>query len=722
MAARFVALACLLGLEGALGEAASESAAANPIRKVVNLLQAMMKKVEKEGEKSEDLHEKFMCYCKTSGGGLETSIAAAEDKIPALEAAIKSAASRKEQAEADLKQHQTDRSAAKVAMTEATAIREKEKAAFDKALAESKTNLAAMGRAITAIDKGMGAGFLQTPTAAAVRAIFEDRQDVTSGDRQEILAFLSQSQSGEYAPASGEISGILKTMHDEMSTDQKNEISSEEAAVKSNEGLMETKEKLVATLTKSIETKMQRIGDLGIEIATMKGDLGDTSDALAEDKAFAQDLKKDCATRGEVHAEEKQMRAQEVVALADTIKILNDDDALELFKKTLPGAGSSFLQVQKSADARQVQARALLEQARSHMKPGQHRHLDFVLLALHGRKVGFGKIVKMIDELVATLKTEQQDDEHKKEYCVEQFDQADDKKKGLERSISDLETVIAESKESIATLGEEIAGLKTGIVALDKAVAEATEQRQAEAAEYKDLMASNGAAKELILFAKNRLNKFYNPKLFKAAPKRELSAGDRIYENQGGEIPTEAAGGIAGTGISFAQLSSRSGAAPPPPPASAAAYVKSSEANGGVMAMMGLLVQDLDKEMTVAETDETNAQAEYKQIMSESAEKRAQDSKSLTDKEAAKADTQSALERSIADKKAAGKELMGTMKYIMALKSECDWLLQYFDVRKEARADEIDSLQKAKAVLSGADFSFLQHTDALRARKFLRGL
>merc|ERR1711972_320582 len=99
--------------------------------------------------------------------------------------------------------------------------------------------------------------------------------------------------------------------------------------------------------------------------------------------------------------------------------------------------------------------------------------------------------------------------------------------------------------------------------------------------------------------------------------------------------------------------------------------------------------------------------------MSDSAEKRAQDSKSLTDKEAAKADTQSALERSTADKKAAGKELMGTMKYISSLKAECDWLLQYFDVRKEARADEIDSLQKAKAVLSGADFSFLQHDDAM---------
>merc|ERR1711972_1227823 len=129
----------------------------------------------------------------------------------------------------------------------------------------------------------------------------------------------------------------------------------------------------------------------------------------------------------------------------------------------------------------------------------------------------------------------QKDDDDKKEYCVKQFDEADDKKKGLERSISDLETVISESKEGIATLTDEIAALKAGIVALDKAVAEATEQRKAENADYKDLMQSNTAAKELILFAKNRLNKFYNPKLYKAPPKRQLSEGDQIYENNGGD-------------------------------------------------------------------------------------------------------------------------------------------------------------------------------------------
>ena len=297
-----------------------------------------------------------------------------------------------------------------------------------------------------------------------------------------------------------------------------------------------------------------------------------------------------------------------------------------------------------------------------------------------------------------------------------QFDEADDKKKGLERSISDSETVISEAKEGIATLTDEIAALKAGIVALDKAVAEATAQRKSENVDYKDLMQSNTAAKELILFAKNRLNKFYNPKLYKAAPKRELSAGDQIYENEGGDIPKEAAGGIAGTGISFAQLSSKDVDAPPPPPAVAAAYTKNSESNGGVMAMMDILVQDLDKEMTEAEAEEKNAQAAYDNTMAESSEKRTQDAKSLTDKEAAKADLEGSLETSQADKKKASKELMGTLQYIQSLKAECDWLMKYFDVRKQARTDEIDSLEKAKAVLSGADFSLLQR----RARKFLR--
>merc|ERR1719367_1587916 len=142
--------------------------------------------------------------------------------------------------------------------------------------------------------------------------------------------------------------------------------------------------------------------------------------------------------------------------------------------------------MQASSGVLRKRAGTALSRARSHMKAGHHR-LDFVLLALHGRKVGFEKVVKLIDGLVATLKLEQQDDEHKKEYCEAQFDNTDDKRKVLERSIADIEPVIEERKEGLATLIEEIKALKAGIVALDKSVADATAQRKAESAENKDL-------------------------------------------------------------------------------------------------------------------------------------------------------------------------------------------------------------------------------------------
>merc|ERR1711972_592367 len=126
--------------------------------------------------------------------------------------------------------------------------------------------------------------------------------------------------------------------------------------------------------------------------------------------------------------------------------------------------------------------------------------------------------------------------DNKKEYCAAQFDQSDDKKKTLEKAISDTEAAIASTEEGIANLKDEIAALTAGIAALDKSVAEATEQRKQEHQDYKDLMASDTATKELLGFAKNRLNKFYNPKLYKAPAKVELSKEDRILENNGGAV------------------------------------------------------------------------------------------------------------------------------------------------------------------------------------------
>jgi len=198
-----------------------------------------------------------------------------------------------------------------------------------------------------------------------------------------------------------------------------------------------------------------------------------------------------------------------------------------------------------------------------------------------------------------------------------------------------------------------------------------------------------------------------------APPKQELSREDRIAVNMGGEAPTTPApGGIAGTGVTvFLQTSSVG--APPPPPETFGAYSKKSDESTGVIGMIDLLISDLDKEMTEATTEEKNAQADYEEMMGESASKRTTDSKALADKESAKADLEVDLETYKTTKTSTTKELMATLKYIESLHAECDWLLKYFDVRKEARTGEIDALTKAKAVLSGADYSFVQIVKAM---------
>merc|ERR1719265_686744 len=123
--------------------------------------------------------------------------------------------------------------------------------------------------------------------------------------------------------------------------------------------------------------------------------------------------------------------------------------------------------MQVTADSSRERALSMLKAAEANVKPAQ-RSLNFISLALQGKKVGFEKVIKMCDEMSALLTKEQGDDDKKKEYCDKQFDVADDKKKGLEQSISDSEKAIADAEETIATAASDIEALEAGVKALDK--------------------------------------------------------------------------------------------------------------------------------------------------------------------------------------------------------------------------------------------------------------
>eukprot|EP00747_Dinoflagellata_sp_TGD_P186063 gnl/TRDRNA2_/TRDRNA2_42905_c0_seq1.p1 gnl/TRDRNA2_/TRDRNA2_42905_c0~~gnl/TRDRNA2_/TRDRNA2_42905_c0_seq1.p1 ORF type:complete len:409 (-),score=161.60 gnl/TRDRNA2_/TRDRNA2_42905_c0_seq1:90-1316(-) len=404
----------------------------------------------------------------------------------------------------------------------------------------------------------------------------------------------------------------------------------------------------------------------------MSNDLTDTQEALVDDKKFLKDLAVNCASKEKEWAERTKARSEELLALQETIKILNDDDALELFKKTL--ASASLLQMRERNDKVRATALAILKDAK-HMRATDR---DLLLLALGSKAKDFSKVIKIIDGMITNLKKEQVDDDAKKEYCEKALDEAASKLKTLKGQIDDLETSIADAKEAVKTYTTDLETLKDSIKALDKSVADASYNRKEDHEDFTGLMSGNAAAKELIEFAKNRLQKFYNPSLYKppattAAPSPffvQINAHVHHKDTQPGPAPGD-----------FGE--------------------QKKQESGGVIAMMDTLVKDLDKEMTEAQFAEENAQKEYEELIADSAAKREEDSKAVTDKEKAKAEAEASLQEDTELKRGTTGQFLAAGQYKAQVHGECDWFVSNFDLRKSARADEIENLVNSKAAING---------------------
>merc|ERR1719362_638433 len=253
-------------------------------------------------------------------------------------------------------------------------------------------NLAALAKAIPAIEMGMRGSFLQTNAALVLRRFTMEKAELQDETRQELLAVLSGKGSEDYAPQSGQIVGILKQMEEEMDKALAEATAAEDEAIKNYDALMDAKTKEVDSLTAQIEKEQTRVGDLGVEIAGMENDLEDTEQSLAEDKKFTSELATNCKKKEKEWAGIQKLRQEELVALADTIKILNDDDALDLFKKTLPSSAASLMQIQVKASAVRSQALRSVQSARLLAKKSRspRPELDLIALAIRG-KGGFRK-------------------------------------------------------------------------------------------------------------------------------------------------------------------------------------------------------------------------------------------------------------------------------------------------------------------------------------------
>merc|ERR1719316_2599475 len=299
----------------------------------------------------------------------------------------------------------------------------------------------------------------------------------------------------------------------------------------------------------------------------------------------------------------------------------------------------------------------------------------------------------MIDDMVVLLGKDQSDDDKSKTFCEDELEKTTDEETAAKEKKAGVEAEISEATDAVEALADEIATLEQDIKDLDKTVAQATEQRKEEHADYLEMMQLNEAAVALVGKAKNRLQKFYNPTMYKAPPKKEMSMEDKIME--------------AG---SFAQIRAHakdeedSDVAPPQAPETFSGEVQKNEKSAGVIGLMDMMIRDVENDMKDAEYEEKTAQDDYTKLMSESEETRAANSKGITTKKTAKAELEGKLEMEKGTLSDTEEDLSLISTTLSDLHAQCDFLLQNFDLRKEARTNEIEGLKNAKAILSGANF------------------
>jgi len=245
----------------------------------------------------------------------------------------------------------------------------------------------------------------------------------TRSQKKAVIAFVQAPQDyfdatptfkQSYAPQSGEIFGILKQMKEtfesNLSASQKEEMANQKAY----EDVKAAKEEEIAAGQAQIDTKTQELADTDEKLAQSKVDIEDTRNSLAADEQFLMMLKEKCQMTDQEWEERQKTRQLEMSAVSKALAILSGDDAHDLFTRTFNPA---LLQKEGSAQVkRRSQASTLLSSVARRLRSPR-----LATLAVQVRLDAFTRVKKAIDDMIAQLLQEKEDEIKHKDFCVDEF-------------------------------------------------------------------------------------------------------------------------------------------------------------------------------------------------------------------------------------------------------------------------------------------------------------
>jgi hypothetical protein len=465
-----------------------------------------------------------------------------------------------------------------------------------------------------------------------------------------------------YSSQSGEIFGIMNQLLEELQGDyaEAEKLENERSAAFAK--LREAKETEIANGEAMAEKKEDEHATTSNELAEAKEDLVDETKALEEAQTFTANLKVTCEEADKNFEERKKVRTEEIKAVSETIEIIQADASRDTVSATyaLVQTRSRRSSIQAGNKERKVAAAGLRRAALMARDP------RLAMLATKVELDAFTKVKKAIDEMIAKMKVQQEDEVKKNDYCKAELHETEMTTAKTEDRKNDLQAKEAELEASIKSLEEGITSAYSQISELEVNLQRATEDRKAENLEFQTTVSDQMATVEILKKALERLAKF--------------------YEKEDEEA--------------LVQMRTRRRQTPPVPQAE---YTPSKGASG-VMSMIEKLIGEAKTMIADARKSESDAQAAYEQTVADTNGSVAALQKEIVAKTKAKTKATKDKEQTGQDIIDTVKELEGLAKYTGDLHAECDYLMKNFDVRQTARAEEIESLQQAKQVLSGASF------------------
>jgi len=620
------------------------------VAKVIGLLGEMKAQIEKEASEDADMYEKLGCWCTTNKEEKTTAVAAAQQLITDLNAAIPEAAAKAAQCEVDIKQLTKEIKANTAALEEATGIREKEEAEYRTNEKDMISSLASLKNAIGVMSKVQltqkGSAPISQESLAQVQAILEKHMHHPSMSflQGPATAMLQQNAKGKNRAPSSQIFGILKGMKESFEQNLESAKTEEELAIEQFISLKKAKTSEVAAAEDLIETKTVELAKAKEINAHGKEDLADAREQLSADNEFLSNLNLKCDNAEKEYNDRVKVRNEELTAVAETIAILNDDDAKDQFNKA--GFGT-FLQVSSQSSKRDLAAKMLSKAGKELHKPA------LITLSMSMKLHGFEEVIAKMDKMKAALKAEQAEEVKQKDYCIAEFNENEVNVAEKSTLKTDLETSIADLTTEIEELTEAINVLKAQVAETSKEMMKASQLREAANGEFQVTISDQRATQAILKKALDRLKSFYG----------------------------------------FAQV----GQTPP----TQGTYSKNA-GSSGVMTMIETLVEESAQLEADAMKAEADAQAAYESFMKDSTASNAAAMKDITNKSGRSAKADAERTQASNDLKATITDLLTLGEYNQELHKKCDFLVKNFDLRQSSRVQEMEALAQAKAIFQGA--------------------